>query len=125
MPRKIDEIRPDFRQFWSSESSAEDNHFRVARIRSISSMTRFTFCSVSRSGSPVVMSTPASFSSSIGYLDPPAARNFAERRAGLLHVLTELPQRVADADVSDLLPFNFNPQKPLRDAKPQDSTNTP
>jgi len=40
-------------------------------------------------------------------------------------VLTELPQRAPDTDVSDLLPFNFNPQKPLRDAKLQDSTNTP
>ncbi len=27
--------------------------------------------------------------------------------AYLHHVLTELPQRASDADVSDLLPFNF------------------
>lgn len=25
----------------------------------------------------------------------------------LLHVLTELPQRAPDADIGDLLPFNF------------------
>lgn len=30
-----------------------------------------------------------------------------EPYAYLLHVLTELPQRAADADISDLLPFNF------------------
>jgi hypothetical protein len=30
-----------------------------------------------------------------------------EPYAYLLHVLTELPQRPPDADVSDLLPFNF------------------
>jgi transposase len=47
-----------------------------------------------------------------------------EPYAYLHHVLTELPQRAPDADISDLLPFNFNQQKPLRDAKPQDSTNT-
>lgn len=29
----------------------------------------------------------------------------------LLHVLTELPQRASDADVTDLLPFNFAKQK--------------
>jgi transposase len=28
----------------------------------------------------------------------------------LLHVLTEMPQRPSDADISDLLPFNFQPQ---------------
>ncbi|KVP30570.1 hypothetical protein WJ88_12175 [Burkholderia ubonensis] len=27
--------------------------------------------------------------------------------AWLLHVLTELPQRAPDADISDLLPFNY------------------
>lgn len=47
-----------------------------------------------------------------------------EPYAYLLHVLTKLPQRAPDADISDLLPFNFNQQKPLRDANPQDSTNT-
>jgi transposase len=47
-----------------------------------------------------------------------------EPYAYLRHVLTELPQRAPDADISDLLPFNFDQQKPLRDAKPQDSTNT-
>jgi transposase len=31
----------------------------------------------------------------------------------LLHVLTELPQRAPDADISDLLPFNFDPHKSL------------
>ncbi len=30
-----------------------------------------------------------------------------EPYAYLLHVLTELPQRPLDADVSDLLPFNY------------------
>ncbi|AJX32166.1 IS66 family transposase [Burkholderia oklahomensis] len=30
-----------------------------------------------------------------------------EPRAWLLHVLTELPQRAPDADISDLLPFNY------------------
>jgi transposase len=30
-----------------------------------------------------------------------------EPYAYLVHVLTELPQRVPDADVTDLLPFNF------------------
>ena len=30
-----------------------------------------------------------------------------EPYAYLLHVLTELPQRSPDADISDLLPFNF------------------
>ena len=38
---------------------------------SISSITRFIFFIVSSSGSSVVMSTPASFSRSIGYFDPP------------------------------------------------------
>jgi transposase len=28
----------------------------------------------------------------------------------LLHVLTEMPQRPNDADITDLLPFNFQPQ---------------
>ena len=31
--------------------------------------------------------------------------------AYLLHVLTELPQRAPDADISDLLPFNFARQQ--------------
>jgi transposase len=30
-----------------------------------------------------------------------------EPYAYLLHVLTELPQRAPDADVTDLLPFNY------------------
>jgi hypothetical protein len=30
-----------------------------------------------------------------------------EPYAYLLHVLTELPQRAPDADITDLLPFNF------------------
>jgi hypothetical protein len=30
-----------------------------------------------------------------------------EPYAYLLHVLTELPQRAPDSDISDLLPFNF------------------
>jgi hypothetical protein len=30
-----------------------------------------------------------------------------EPLAWLRHVLTELPQRAADADIDDLLPFNF------------------
>ncbi|WP_034177590.1 IS66 family transposase, partial [Burkholderia ambifaria] len=30
-----------------------------------------------------------------------------EPHAWLLHVLTELPQRATDADISDLLPFNY------------------
>lgn len=30
-----------------------------------------------------------------------------EPHAWLLHVLTELPQRAPDADISDLLPFNY------------------
>ena len=30
-----------------------------------------------------------------------------EPHAYLLRVLTELPQRASDADISDLLPFNF------------------
>ncbi|SPC07734.1 hypothetical protein CO2235_MP80313 [Cupriavidus oxalaticus] len=30
-----------------------------------------------------------------------------EPYAYLLHVLTDLPQRAPDADISDLLPFNF------------------
>lgn len=34
-----------------------------------------------------------------------------EPYAYLLHVLTELPQRTLDADISDLLPFNFAPPK--------------
>ncbi|MFC0696333.1 transposase domain-containing protein [Paraburkholderia humisilvae] len=34
-----------------------------------------------------------------------------EPHAYLLHVLTELPQRAPDADVTDLLPFNFAKQK--------------
>ena len=39
---------------------------------STSSITRFIFLIVSSSGSSVVMSTPASFRSSIGYFEPPA-----------------------------------------------------
>ena len=31
-----------------------------------------------------------------------------EPYAYLLHVLTELPQRAPDSDISDLLPFNFS-----------------
>ncbi|WP_244514752.1 transposase domain-containing protein [Ensifer sp. LCM 4579] len=31
----------------------------------------------------------------------------AEPLAYLRHVLTELPKRAADADITDLLPFNF------------------
>ena len=42
---------------------------------SISSITRFIARIVSSSGSSVVMSTPASFNSSIGYFEPPALRN--------------------------------------------------
>ena len=38
-------------------------------------MTRFIDWIVRVSGSSVVMSTPASFSRSIGYYDPPALRN--------------------------------------------------
>jgi len=30
-----------------------------------------------------------------------------EPHAWLLHVLTELPQRAPDADITDLLPFNY------------------
>jgi transposase len=30
-----------------------------------------------------------------------------EPHAWLLHVLRELPQRAPDADISDLLPFNY------------------
>lgn len=30
-----------------------------------------------------------------------------EPHAWLLHVLNELPQRAPDADISDLLPFNY------------------
>ena len=47
----------------------------AARIFSISSITRFIDRIVRSSGSSVVMSTPASFSRSIGYFDPPALRN--------------------------------------------------
>src|SRR5262249_54305171 len=48
---------------------------RRASSRSISSMTRFMAFTVRSSGSSVVMSTPASFSRSIGYFEPPAPRN--------------------------------------------------
>jgi transposase len=34
-----------------------------------------------------------------------------EPYAYLLHVLTELPQRAPDADITDLLPFDFAKQK--------------
>jgi transposase len=34
-----------------------------------------------------------------------------EPYAYLLHVLTELPQRAPDADIGDLLPFNFARQQ--------------
>ena len=44
---------------------------RFARIASISSITRFISFIVRSRGSSVVMSTPASFSRSIGYLEPP------------------------------------------------------
>ena len=36
-----------------------------------------------------------------------------EPYAYLVHVLTELPQRAPDADISDLLPFNFEPHNCL------------
>jgi len=32
--------------------------------------------------------------------------------AWLTHVFTELPQRPPDADISDLLPFNFRKSEP-------------
>jgi transposase len=35
-----------------------------------------------------------------------------EPYAHLLHVLTELPQRPPDADITDLLPFNFSTPTP-------------
>jgi hypothetical protein len=38
-------------------------------------------------------------------VDLPASR--VEPLAWLRHVLTELPQRACDADITDLLPFNF------------------
>ena len=50
-------------------------YFRLARIVSISSMIRFICLIVRSSGSSLVMSTPASFSNSIGYFEPPADRN--------------------------------------------------
>src|SRR5205085_12339835 len=53
-------------------SNAQSGYF--LRICSISSITRFIFLMVSSSGSSVVMSTPASFRMSIGYLDPPEPR---------------------------------------------------
>ncbi len=34
-----------------------------------------------------------------------------EPHAWLLHVLAELPQRAPDADISDLLPFNYAKQQ--------------
>jgi len=40
-----------------------------------------------------------------------------EPYAYLHHVLTELPQRAPDADIADLLPFNFDQHKSLRDVK--------
>ena len=51
---------------------------------SISSITSFIRLIVRSSGSSVVMSTPASFSRSIGYFDPPAAE---ERQVALRRVL--------------------------------------
>jgi hypothetical protein len=33
-----------------------------------------------------------------------------------VHVLTELPQRAPDSDISDLLPFNFEPHNSLAQA---------
>ena len=50
-------------------------------MRSISSMIRFISRIAALNGSEVVMSTPASCSSSIGYLDEPAAisRRYASR----------------------------------------------
>jgi transposase len=39
-----------------------------------------------------------------------------EPYAYLLHVLTELPQRAPDADISDLLPFNFARRQTVRPA---------
>ena len=48
---------------------------RFASSASISSITRVIAFIVRSSGSPVVMSTPAAFSKSIGYLEPPALKN--------------------------------------------------
>jgi hypothetical protein len=46
-----------------------------------------------------------------------------EPYAYLVHVLTELPQRAPDADVTDLLPFNFASRSSrLQHASPLDST---
>lgn len=39
-----------------------------------------------------------------------------EPYAYLVHVLTELPQRAPDSDISDLLPFNFEPHNSLAQA---------
>lgn len=55
---------------------ATDASFVCGSNFSISSMTRFIFFIVRSSGSSAVISTPASFSKSIGYFDPPAAMNF-------------------------------------------------
>jgi transposase len=41
-----------------------------------------------------------------------------EPYAYLHHVLTEMPQRVSDADISDLLPFNFAKRVPLATTHP-------
>jgi transposase len=40
-----------------------------------------------------------------------------EPYAYLHHVLTELPQRTPDADISDLLPFNFVKQQTMAHTK--------
>ena len=57
-----------------SRVTTEDARQRPSSF-SISSMTSFIPLIVRSSGSSVVMSTPASFSRSIGYFEPPAARN--------------------------------------------------
>src|ERR1700683_317190 len=61
-----------------SEFPASAGPFLSSNL-SISSITRFIFLSVSSSGSSVVMSTPASFSRSIGYFDLPEEMNFRSR----------------------------------------------
>jgi hypothetical protein len=63
-------------RLWAGLKTARRTYLPLlARIFSISSITRFIDLIVRSSGSSVVMSTPASLRRSIGYFDPPALRN--------------------------------------------------
>ena len=75
-------------------------------MRSISSMIRFISRIAALNGSEVVMSTPASCSSSIGYFDEPAyiRRRYASRfRCALPDFTASLPIMPSASDIPPIM----------------------